>query len=533
MGPTEQKSAPPAGQVVRQAATSPEDAKSRIARSLFSNWAGMGANVLVGFLLAPFVVHRLGDTAYGIWALVLQLTGYMGVFTVGMRSALVRFVARFSTEHDQPSMNRLLSMTLTVYSGFAFVSIALGAALAVYALPHMQIPLAMRRESQIVLILAAITLGAGFPLGMFQAVLSGLSRFDLTNGVNIVTLLLRTALVVALLLEGYGLVALAVVHLLVSLLTYGWCAILVFKLMPGTKISWRLWDKALVRPVFGHSLYSFLISVGTRINYEMDTVVIAAFLPVQSVTFYVIGFKLIQSLRDLVNLSSVVVAPIASGLEAQRKTGEISSLLVRGCRYVLLAAFPINAGLLILGPDFIQAWMGSEYRHISGTVLVILVLGQFVAFTEHVPTQILYGLSKHRVNVWCTALESALNLGLSIALVRPFGVFGVAMGTTIGALIVRGWLFPRGYLRILGVGWVNYLRSSIVPALLSTLVFCVGVLAFRQVIGTSGFLRMGLAAASGLVLYAPCVWILVFDQGERSKFRRYLPWVRWGREMAG
>ncbi len=368
---------------------------------------------------------------------------------------------------------------------------------------------------------------------MFQAVLSGLSRFDLTNGVNIVTLLVRTVLVVVLLLKGYGLVALAVVHLLVSLLSYGWCVILVYRLMPGTRISLLAWDKTLFRPVFSHSFYSFLISVGGRINYQMDTVVIAAFLPVHAVTFYVIGFKLIESLRDLVNLSSVISAPIASGLDAQQRAGEVSSLLVRGSRYVLLAAFPINAGLLILGPDFIQSWMGSQYRQISGTVLMILVLGQFVAFTEQVPTQILYGLSKHRVNVWCTALEAVLNLGLSIALVRPFGVFGVAMGTTIGAIIVRGWLFPRGYLRILGVRWITYLRSAIAPAVLSTVVFCAGVLLFQQVLGTQGFVRMGLAAVTGLSLYVPCVWVWVLDQGERSKFRGYLPWVRWRQGTPG
>ncbi len=149
----------------RKARNPLEDAKARIPRSLVSNWAGMGANVLVGFLLAPFVVHRLGDNAYGIWALVLQLTGYMGVFTVGMRSALVRFVARFNAENDQSSVNRLLSMTFTVYGGFAILSMLVGAALAVFALPHMKIPIDMQRDSQIVLMLAAATLAAGFPWG--------------------------------------------------------------------------------------------------------------------------------------------------------------------------------------------------------------------------------------------------------------------------------------------------------------------------------------------------------------------------------
>ena len=67
---------------------------SWVTRSVFSNWFGLTANLLIAFFLSPFVVHRLGDAAYGIWALVLQLTGYMGVADVSLRSALVLFASR-------------------------------------------------------------------------------------------------------------------------------------------------------------------------------------------------------------------------------------------------------------------------------------------------------------------------------------------------------------------------------------------------------------------------------------------------------
>ncbi|HEV2349353.1 MAG TPA: oligosaccharide flippase family protein [Terriglobia bacterium] len=509
------------------------DTKSRIPRSLFSNWAGMGANVVVGFLLAPFIVHRLGNTSYGIWALVIQLTGYMGVFDVGVRSALVRFVARFRAAGDQGSMNRLLSMTLTMYSGLATVTIAVGLALATLALPHMQIPLSMRWDSQVVLMLTAITLAAGFPLGLFQAVLSGLSRWDLTNAVNISTLLLRTALIVIFLLNGHGLIALGIINLLTTLMGYGSCGILVFKLMPNTKISLFKWDQTFFRPVFAHSFYSFLIGIGNRINYGVDTIVIAAFLPVQAVTFYVIGFKLVQYLRDLVNASSVIIAPIVSGLEAQQRTDEIQAMLVQGCKFLLLASYPVIAGLLILGPDFIQVWMGNGYKETSGKVLMILACGQFVSFTEHIPAHILFGLSQHKINAWCTILEAVLNLGLSIALVQSFGIYGVALSTTIGIVIVRGWIFPRGYLRTLGISWFPYFRSAIFPPLASTLVFCAGVLGFRQFLVCQSFLMIGAAVACGLVLYVPFVLIFVLNQTERLMARRFIPWNRLKQEIAG
>src|SRR5271155_6016002 len=83
-----------------------------IAKSVLSNWSGLTVNVLVAFWMLPFVVHRLGDTAYGIWALVLQLTGYLGVVDSGLRSALVRYISRFHAQKDETGLNRLLSSTI-------------------------------------------------------------------------------------------------------------------------------------------------------------------------------------------------------------------------------------------------------------------------------------------------------------------------------------------------------------------------------------------------------------------------------------
>src|SRR6516164_11224431 len=88
-----------------------EISKSSLAKSVFSNWAFLLVNVLVAFWMTPFVVAHLGDSAYGIWALVLQLTGYMGVVDVGLRSALVRFVSSAHATGDKPRLNRLLSTT--------------------------------------------------------------------------------------------------------------------------------------------------------------------------------------------------------------------------------------------------------------------------------------------------------------------------------------------------------------------------------------------------------------------------------------
>ena len=509
------------------------EARTRIARSILSNWAGLGANLLVGLLLAPFIVHRLGNTAYGIWALVLQLTGYMGVVDVGLRSALVRFVARFHAEQNQSAMNRLLTVTRVLYGALAVVCLIVGALLAGFVLPHMHIPATMLRESQVVLVLAAGTMAAGFTLGRFQPVLAGLSRWDLINAVNIGTLLFRTALIVLFLMKGYGLVTVGIIHFLTSVTAYWLCAFLARRLLPWLDYSWRLSGLDDIWPILRHSLYSFLISAGNRIIHQVDTIVIAVFLPVENVAFYVIGLKLAEYLGDLVNASAQIVSPLASGLEAEGRAGELGSLLVRGTKYSLLVIYLLNVSFLLLGRDFIRLWMGQQYAEPSGGVLMILSLGLFFSATQNMGSHMLYGLSKHGVNVWCTSVEAVLNLGLSLVLVRRFGILGVAAGTAVAAAVVRGWLFPRAFLRILNVSPRTYVRLAILPVLLPTLCFTVGISTFRAFLDTGHIGALVLAGAAGLVLHVPCVWFFSLDEAERGRVRQFRPCAKWKTAVAG
>ncbi|MGD0921704.1 MAG: polysaccharide biosynthesis C-terminal domain-containing protein [Terriglobia bacterium] len=502
-----------------------DEAKAGIPRNVLFNWGGLGANLVVGFLMAPFIVHRLGNTAYGIWELVLQLTGYMGVFDVGVRSALIRFVARFRAENNQSAMNQMLGVTLKFYAAFALACLVGAALLAGFVLPRMHIPASMVRDSQIVLMLVAGTMAVGFTLGMFQTVLPALSRWDLLNTVNIGTLLLRTGLLVVFLLKGYGLVALAIIQFLTSVLGYGVCAILAHRLIPGMAPTWRSTGQNIVRPVFFHSLYAFLNSVGYRIIYNVDTIVIAAFLPIQNVALYVIGFKLIAYLRDMANAATQIVAPLTSATEGSGHTSELSSLFLRGTKYVLLVAYPINVAFLVVGPDFIRLWMGREYGATSGTVLIILAAGQFVCFTQYVGGHMLYGLSKHGSLVRFTSSEAVLNLALSLALVRQFGIYGVALGTTVAAIAVGVLFYPRAFFRNLSVRGSEFFRFCIVPVLLPTLAFTGGLLIVRLLISTDRVFGLAMAGAGGLAFYVPCVWFFGLDEGERDRIRDSRAWL--------
>src|SRR5215472_5947084 len=278
-----------------------EISRALIAKSVVSNWSYLSLNVLVAFWMTPFVVRHLGDSWFGIWALVLQLTGYMGVVDVGLRSALVRFVSRFQAQGDHEALNRLLNTTNTLYALMAPVCFLVAAMVALFGLRHMHIPSEMLRVAQITVFIAAGCIACDFLFATSHASLAGLSRWDLINSVWITTLLVRTALIILFLKLGFGLVALALIQFSVTMIGYSIEVILLWRLLPRFRFKWQAPELIHMRPIMEHGWYSFLLSMATKINYQVDSIIIALFLPISQITFYVIGLRLIEYLRDLLN----------------------------------------------------------------------------------------------------------------------------------------------------------------------------------------------------------------------------------------
>src|SRR5260370_366498 len=244
-------------------------------------WANAAANLVISFFMAPFIVHKLGNSSYGLWALMLQLTGYMGVVDVGLRSALVRFVSRLRAQNDRDGLNELMSSTLQLYSSFAMLCLLGGSFLACFALLHLHVPTALLLQARNTLLIASVILASDFVFATFQGSLAGLSRWDLRNLISTGVLILRAGLTFAMLSRGHGLVTLALVQLFASFMGHVLEVYFFRLLFPGLTLSLGHLQRKVLRPIFSHSAYSMLIGLGVGINYEVDSIVIAAFLPVQ------------------------------------------------------------------------------------------------------------------------------------------------------------------------------------------------------------------------------------------------------------
>ena len=114
--------------------------KMQFINNVGSSWFALGINVSVGVFLTPFILHRLGDVAYGIWVLIFSITGYYGLFDLGIRSSIVRYASKFTATDSKDELAKLISTSLFTYGGVGILSLLITMVLFVYVDSIFKVP---------------------------------------------------------------------------------------------------------------------------------------------------------------------------------------------------------------------------------------------------------------------------------------------------------------------------------------------------------------------------------------------------------
>jgi O-antigen/teichoic acid export membrane protein len=433
---------------------------NQLARSVASNWAAFATSVVVAFFLSPFIVHHLGNAAYGVWTLVISMISFMSLLDLGMRGAVTRFVGRNHAQGNHQEASRAVSAAFWLRLWIALLILVVSLFLCGLAPSLFHIPKELQFAARGAIMLTGASFALTLSFGVFGGVLVALNRFSTASGITVSQTLLRAVGVVTLLIAGHGILSLALWEFVVSVAANAALWFACSRAYPELRVVVRRPETALLRQFVGYSFYVFLIHCATTLIYYVDNLVVGAFISAAAVTFYAIGASLLEYLRQVVTSVTTIFMPLASGFEARGEHGELRRLLIQGTRLALIISLPIALILYFRGHTFIELWMGQQYAQISARVLQILLLAQVFSIANFTSGNIAFGTAKHRPFALAVLAESLANLGLSIFLVRRIGMNGVAWGTVVPNLIVQFVFWPRYICKLLDMPVRSYLWQS-------------------------------------------------------------------------
>jgi O-antigen/teichoic acid export membrane protein len=442
--------------------------KKQILKNVGSSWSALAVNVVVGIFLSPFILHRLGDAAFGIWVLIFSVTGYYGLFDLGIRSSIIRYVSKYTATNDREKLIQFVNTALFSYTCIGALSMVLTAMLSSSVEHFFKIPTGMHSQTRLLLLMVGASVSISFPLGVFGGMLEGLQRFYILNWTSIGATLTCAVLIVYFLNRGYGLLTVALITVILPLISSILRGIIVFRLCP-VALGLRHVNRASFRHMANYGGTTFLVLVASRLRFRTDELVLGTMMSTVAVTWFNIGARIVDYAQEFVSSLAQVFVPMSSQSEATGNLDRLRKIYIAGNRVCAFLILPITAVLILFGKHIIRIWVGARYIPHSYPVLVVMIIPFALMLSQAASGRILFGLGTHQTYAAVTVIEGVANVILSIALVPSLGIVGDALGTAIPLSFTCLVFLPRHLKKQIGVPVGTFLREAYTLPILLTL----------------------------------------------------------------
>jgi len=387
---------------------------------------------IAGLWLTPFFLHRLGQSTFGLWLVGTQIIAYLLLMDLGIVALLQRetaYITGRTGRHDAPELRQLLEKTLTL--AFAQTPVVLIAAvLALWWVPDSWA--ALRGPLTVVLGLFVLT----FPMRVFQAALTGLQDLAFVARVQMFAWIGGTIVVVVLVLQGFGLSALAAGWCVTQAAIFGACGLRLAVRFPGA-MPRRLVPRELgaTRDYVVRSVWVSVSQIAQVLLNGTDVMIVGALLGPAAVVPYACTGKLIAVLANQPQAILQSAAPALSELRTTADRGRLFQVSAALAQATLAVSGLVACIVLAVNAGFVRWWVGPD--QFGGLPLTLLLLAAMMI--RHFNTTNVYALFcfGHERRLALTGLADGIaTLALSAALVRTFGLAGAPIGAIAGVVLV-------------------------------------------------------------------------------------------------
>ncbi len=474
----------------------------------------------IALRLTPFIVHGIGDRSYGLWTLVTTVGSYYGLLDLGLSGAVTRHVAAALGSRNQGKVNQIASSALAMYGVVGAIVFLCSMACAALAGLFFHSPADAAVFSRLVLIFGAST-ALTVPVRVFFGLLNAHLRFDLSAMLEIGSSVFRAVLIYVLLTRGGGVASLAWANLIAAVLSLTAAALLSRSLSSDLSLRWKHFSRATAKGLVHYGSISLVAQVADLLRFQLDAIVVAAYLGVAAVTHYNVAGSLAQYFITFMLAVTGVLGPVFSRAEAARNPDAIRRTLAFGTKVSVGLATFICFSLVVWGRPFIVCWMGRDYLD-AYPALVALSVGLMFALWQTPSMQLLYGVSRHGSVAVFNSAEGVANLILSLLLVHRYGLFGVALGTMIPMIATKVFIQPWYACKAADISVSAYYRM-LLKAISVTLLALVVPTLLALWLTTDSLIRIGLLIVVSFCCFAPVLYFVLLNPEERKSVASSLP----------
>lgn len=436
------------------------------------NYVIIGLNTIVGLAYTPYMLRCLGQNDYGLYSLVASVISYLTILDFGFGNAIIRYTAKFRAEGKQQEQWEMFGMFLIVYSVIGIIAFTggLGLYFKVDVLFDRTMTSSDLVQARIMMLLLTFNLAFTFPLSIFGSIISAYENFVFQRIVNILRILISTAVMILVLSVGFKAVALVVVQTVFNLLTLlinlFYCKYRLKINIVFSKFNW-----SFIREISIYSFWIFLNAIMDKVYWGTGQFVLGAISGTVAVAIFSVAILLEHMYMQFsTSIASVLLPKLTSMVALNRGDKEISELFIRTGRLQCIVMSFILSGFLIFGKNFIIIWAGEDYI-VSFYITLIFFIALFTPLIQNTGIVILQARNQMKFRSLLYLVISFVSLVGQIIFAKRYGAIGCAVAIG-GALIIGQGFIMNFYYSIkqhlnIRTFWNQIIRLLIIPTIIT------------------------------------------------------------------
>ena len=494
--------------------------KSQLKIGVILNYLNMGLGNLIPIFYTPIMLALLGQNEYGLYKLSSSLTSYLSLISLGIGSAVTRYLIKARTEEGKEAEEKILGLFMAIFQVVAIVTFIIGVIL-VFNLNiwyNDSLSAAELGRMRILVFLMVCNMALGFSMSPYVSVVTAHERFIFLQCMNILSTCVAPILNLLVLFLGYASIGMAVSSLVLGIFSR-FCYYFYVKKCVGLKPKYKTLPIHLIKEILMFSFWIFLANVGAQLCNTTDIAMIGAVpaLATTGVAVYNIGATFNTIVNSLATGVSSLLTPRANLMVFQGASkAELSDMTIKVGRLQAYIVALIVFGFITFGQPFIKFYAGIGYED-SYWVAIFMMIPGAIPLVQSMCLSITVAENRHRFRSIVLLGITILNVIGTWILLHIWGVIGAALMTGIALLLGNGIVLNWYYWKRIGLDiprfWKEIGKIFVIPIVMTFIFILLG--------GWINWYNICLLIM-GIIIYTVifCVlsWVLMMNTYEKDLF---------------
>lgn len=475
----------------------------------FLGYVYTGLQSVISVVYIPILLNGIGKSEYGLYQIVGSVISYFAAMESPLCASILKYYVEYKVNKDEVNMENVLAIGRRIFFALSLIMVLL----AIPSFFLMNVAFADKftsaelLETQLMFVLMIVNLLIGMNSYVYVAVINANERFVFLKLTALISLILQPIAVVLLISRFKYAFVIVVIQLVLNVfLTI--IRLYYAKKILNCSIVYHGKDKALIKGMLALSLATFFVAIADQIFWRTDQLILGSMCGPDIVAEYSIGAQFNTMYITVACVLGGLLLPVVTKLVVQGDNKAISDYFAKIGRYQSYIVALMLFGVIAFGREFVLIIAGEGFE-ISYSVALLLMVPYAIDLIQTSGGAILTAKNMFGYRAKVLFIAAVINIFLTIAFVKLFGVVGAALATTVSIILSSGFVMNYIYKVKLNLNLSHFFKEVVPIWVLGVLSLPIAFFIINRIVFSNMYMQFVVHCLLFVLVYGLLMFVVM------------------------